>query len=114
MLNPSQLAHLFQVLGFDIANAEDYMRLYKEQLTEIIPELKKIELIEINGKYYFENLKNYTTWPKVAGKNLMSFPNAIFLREKGIILESDKMQNTSQLTHLFQVLGFNVEIPKKK
>lgn len=81
---------------------------YQADILSIIPELKGIGLMEIDGKYYFENLQNTTAWPKVAGKNLISFPNAIFLREKRIIRDDQyTMKNPSQLAHLFQALGFN-------
>ncbi len=40
-----------------MANEEEEKELFKNQMIEIIPELKAIGLIEDNGKYYFHELQ---------------------------------------------------------
>ena len=53
----SQLAKLMEILlGVEITTEEDYKKLFAYQLEEIIPELEKIGLKMIEGKYYFGDL----------------------------------------------------------
>ena len=93
-----------------IATEEDYKNLFASQLEEIIPELEKVGLELINGKYYFHNFAGNAQWPKIEGKGLRHFPNVEFLREYGIIDQNAScMTSGSQLAKLMEVL-LGVEI----
>ena len=106
MMNGSQLAKLMEVLlGVEIATEEDYKKLFASQLEEIMPELKKMGLEFREGKYYFNNMQSAKKWPKIAGRNLISFPNGEFLRKHGILkTHQHAMTNNNQLAKLFHVL----------
>ena len=111
MTSRSQLAKLMEVLlGVEIATEEDYKKLFAYQLEEIIPELEKIGLKMIEGKYYFNNLQVSKKWPKIEGKRLKNFPNGEFLRKHGILkTHQHAMTNNNQLAKLFHVLGFPID-----
>ena len=111
MMNGSQLAKLMEVLlGVEIATEEDYKKLFASQLEEIMPELKKMGLEFREGKYYFNNMQSAKKWPKIAGRNLISFPNGEFLRKHGILkTHQHAMTNNNQLAKLFHVLGFPID-----
>ena len=107
----SQLAKLMEILlGVEITTEEDYKKLFAYQLEEIIPELEKIGLKMIEGKYYFNNLQVSKKWPKIEGKRLKNFPNGEFLRKHRILkTHQHAMTNNNQLAKLFHVLGFPID-----
>ena len=120
--NPSQLAKLFTVLGFEVWYEPPTIREKRKQhevenldsyiaaLKANIPELEKIGLEFRDGKYYFHNVVGTAKWPKIEGKRLNTFPSSALLRELGIIGQNaHHMMNGSQLAKLMEVL-LGVEI----
>ena len=112
MSNKNELAKLFAVLlgAEKIATEEDYKKLFASQLKEVIPELKKIGLEFMGGKYYFRDLLGLKYWPKIGRRTLKSFPDVHFLRKHGILKKHQMfMTNENQLAKLFHVLWFPID-----
>ena len=90
---------------------EDEKDQYRNALLQDMDKLIDIGLLfnEDDGKYYFHNLASKRQWPRIGGKNLVSFPNTEFLREHGIIDQHARsMDGKSQIEKLFEVF-FGVE-----
>ena len=90
---------------------EDEKDQYRNALLQDMDKLIDIGLLfnEDDGKYYFHNLASKRQWPRIGGKNLVSFPNTEFLREHGIIdQDARSMDGKSQIEKLFEVF-FGVE-----
>lgn len=82
---------------------------YHTALLNIIPELIKIGLeVDENGVLDFESLEGYLRWPKINGKHLKNFPNAIFNKENKIGNMQWVITNLQELARLFEFFGFQV------
>lgn len=52
-----QLKKLFVFFGLEIADEADEIKLFRKQLEDIIPDLKKIGLLHYDKKYFFHNMQ---------------------------------------------------------
>lgn len=112
MKGTQHLQTLFEVLGFEVANESDEMELFKKQLEEIIPKLKRIGLEEKDGILYFDRLKNWQMWPKIHHQHLRSFPSTPFNQRFGIGRKTGEVNSRKHLASLFQFFGFSVKLPE--
>jgi hypothetical protein len=90
------------------SNLSEIIR-YQSQLLAITPELKeKAGIIQEEGIWYFDDAKGVDNWPKIAGKKLMSFPNAAFIKEHTIENKYDQLLNPTHLSQIFTALWLRV------
>ena len=59
-------------------------------------------------------MKGSPSWPKIGGKSLMSFPNQVFNKSRGIGYTKGQILNPQELAKMFEVLGLRVKHPEKK
>ena len=62
----------------------------------------------------FDETQKFTQWPNIGGKNLMSFPNTPFNKEKNIGNKNGQITNPQELAKMFEALGLRVKHPEKK
>ena len=127
--NPQELAKMFEALGLRIATEEEYLLLQKEKYAKQIPlwreellsereALKEVGIIErkIGDEivWCFDEAKGTGNYPKIGGKNLMSFPNTGFNKAKGIGYKTGEIGNSQELAKMFEALGLRVRHPEMK
>ena len=61
---------------------------------------------EINGEmiWCFDEAKGCANWPEIGGRGLMSFPNQVFNKSRGIGDKVGQIQNSEELAKMFEVL----------
>lgn len=87
---------------------EQQIPLWREKLLSHQENLKEVGIVErrIGNEivWYFDNVKGCDNWPNIGEKNLMSFPNSIFNKTKGIGNKDGTIRNFQELAKMFEVL----------
>jgi hypothetical protein len=87
-----------------VATKEEYIARHRSQLLAITPELQEAGIVQEEGIWYFDDALGASCWPKIAGKNLKSFPNAAFIKECIIENKTGTTQNPTHLSQIFTAL----------
>ncbi len=108
ILNPQELAKMFEALGLRVASENEYIIFWKEQLLAEKEELETAGIIERiidrEAVWSFDDNKNSTKWPKIGGKSLKTFPSCTFNKEKEIGDKNGVINNPQELAKMFEVL----------
>ena len=95
---------MFEALGLRVATEEEYISLWREELLGEREALKEAGIVEKQlgdeMVWCFDEAKGIDNWPNIGGKNLQSFPNTTFNKEKGI----GRMANPQELSKMFETL----------
>ena len=118
MLNPQELAKMFETLWLQVATEDDYLSLWRDALLNEKEALREVGIMEkqISNEmvWCFDETQKFTQWPNIGGKNLMSFPNTPFNKEKNIGNKNGQITNPQELAKMFEALGLRVKHPEKK
>lgn len=82
---------------------------YRAMIVAQIEELKAIGLEEIDGEFYFHNMKGMAFWPIVNKKQLMNFPSSAFNRQYHISNTQGIIQKPKQRAKLFHILDLPID-----
>ena len=117
MKNPQDLAKMFEILWLRVATEEEYILFWRKELLSCREALRWVGIEEKNignrTLWCFDQAKGRREWPKIEGKNLLSFPNAPFNKTKGIGDKNGSIQNPQELAKMFEALGLQVKHPEK-